>query len=317
MALADWLRLHPGTEVISRDRGGEYAKGATIGAPQAAQVADRFHLRKNLTDALIQALDRRHVLLMEAAKASAQRQSSAGSPTPSEASGPPEPASDRAEARPRISRKQRRQEERRAKRLSHYQQFKQLQAQGLSLRDIALRLKLSRCTVRSWARAESFSERASRPKPRGPLDGFVEHLRRRWEEGCHTAAQLYREVKKKGFAGSAYMVRRCVAAWREPEVGGNRSGPAPKPTSSWRPSARNVAWLLLKPQKDRSAEQAAFLAALHQRWPELSENVALAQEFGRVLCGRDAADLQVWVELAGEPNVLPELKRFAEGLKQD
>ena len=47
---ARWLGEHPGVEVVSRDRGGEYAEAATRAAPHAVQVADRFHLLKNLRD---------------------------------------------------------------------------------------------------------------------------------------------------------------------------------------------------------------------------------------------------------------------------
>jgi transposase len=47
---ARWLGEHPGVEVVSRDRGGEYAESARRVVPHAAQVADRFHLLKNLRD---------------------------------------------------------------------------------------------------------------------------------------------------------------------------------------------------------------------------------------------------------------------------
>jgi transposase len=44
------MRQHPEITAVSRDRGGEYAKAAAQGAPQAIQYADRFHLGKNLSE---------------------------------------------------------------------------------------------------------------------------------------------------------------------------------------------------------------------------------------------------------------------------
>lgn len=60
-ALATWLLVHPGVEIISRDRAQVYADGATLGAPTAVQVVDRWHLLKNLGEAVQRVLDRHPV----------------------------------------------------------------------------------------------------------------------------------------------------------------------------------------------------------------------------------------------------------------
>ena len=70
-----WLKKHPGIEIISRDRSGAYAEGAQLGAPQALQVADRFHLVKNLVDALEEFLLRKAPARAHAAQALATQHS--------------------------------------------------------------------------------------------------------------------------------------------------------------------------------------------------------------------------------------------------
>jgi hypothetical protein len=50
--LASWLRLHPGVEVVSRDRASAYAQAVREAAPDATQVADRFHLLINVREAV-------------------------------------------------------------------------------------------------------------------------------------------------------------------------------------------------------------------------------------------------------------------------
>jgi transposase len=64
-SFAHWLDRHPTVEVISRDRGGEYAEGARRGASSAVQVADRFHLVKNLAE-VVEKVFRRYGSLLAA-----------------------------------------------------------------------------------------------------------------------------------------------------------------------------------------------------------------------------------------------------------
>jgi transposase len=318
--LAHWLEAHPGVQWISRDRGGEYAKGAAQGAPEAIQVADRFHLVHNLTQAFERALDRRHALLDEAAKASA----SAAGPAGDRCDGP-------APAQAATTRQQRKREESRVRRKALYDQVQRLQSEEVSIRQIARRLGLNSHTVMRYAHAQQFPEYASHPTGPTPLDKFVPYLKRRWEEGCRSGVELYRELREQGFAGSVHMVRRQLTAWRDSSPG-RMACAAPR----WRPSARAVTWLLLKEQNIETSRPAAdppvneqmsvsgqeslrqaFLAALHGKWPELAENVWMVQEFRRVLSQDDPAQLQAWVDLSGESTVLRPIRQFAMNLRRD
>ena len=67
--VAAWLKAHPGVEVVSRDRSAAYAQAATEGAPQAGQVADRWHLLKNLREAVERVLERHSAAINAALKA--------------------------------------------------------------------------------------------------------------------------------------------------------------------------------------------------------------------------------------------------------
>lgn len=144
---AAWLRQHPQIQVVSRDRGGDYAAGARLGAPQAVQIADRFHLLVNAGEAFERCLTRHSALLTQAAQTCA-------------------PDNATARMTKHCPSDVQRKEERRAARLARYEQVRHLHAQGVAAHHIARQLHMARGTVLTYIRATSFPEMAARPRPR-------------------------------------------------------------------------------------------------------------------------------------------------------
>jgi transposase len=304
--LRDWLQNHPEVEIISRDRGDEYIKGASEGAPQAIQVADRWHLLKNLRESLERVVNRYQGRVRDAARATISLTDSS-----------PEPAQGPDLNRP-STKYQERQQQRRARRLARFDQVRDLHQRGVSLRTIAHQLGMHRGTVRRFVRAETFPERASRPSYR-KTDAWTECLRRRWEEGCHNAARLTEELRAQGFPGSYYMVLRRVATWRRnrsttslSQLPASKKGRIPA-----RPSSRSVSWLLLKKEQDLHAEERTFLEEIGKHSPPLRNAAALAREFATMVQDQRPDDWLHWKTRASDPAAATELRSFAQSLETD
>ena len=297
--LAEWLTNHPEIEIVSRDRAGSYAVGARQGTPQAQQVADRFHLLKNATELLERLLLRQHRLLREVSK---EQNKETPPVTPLEIATSVEPKPPNSES-----------QSRRERRLARYQEVLKLHEQGLSHRAISRKTGIARPTVRKWIVAKGFPETVS-PSPRfRPLGLYSEHLRRRWQEGCHNARVLHSEVQSQGFQGGIAAVKRYVRSWRQQTGPSSCSPEAP-------PSARCVAWWLLgyyhKVAPDKKAEQMAFVEALCKLSPDIQRVRELVLQFVLLVRERRVADFDAWLASC-EQSSLAELVSFAKGLRQD
>lgn len=183
-SFAEWLKAHPGVEVITRDRSEIYAEGARRGAPHAVQVADRWHLFKNVGDVLERVLHRHRGALAEAAKetveAANDRQDAAMVVAADRTVGSPKPA------RPGLPRR------------LWYEQIHRLHREGVSQHAISAQMGLSRVTIRKYLRAPTCLTRAPRRTKIGTLTGFDAHLRARWEAGCRDAVVLWQELQAQG-----------------------------------------------------------------------------------------------------------------------
>jgi len=311
---ADWLERHPDVEIISRDRAGAYADGARRAAPAAIQIADRWHLLKNLGDALERFLVRHDGILQEAAR-------DGSSVVPEELASQPEESTDTTEedtaTKPQA---QRDSEERRARRLRRYDEVRVLHQEGMSLREVARVTGLSRQTVRRYAQAMAFPEMKRRAGRRTLLDPYEDRLLQRWNEGCRNGQQLYRELTAAGYPGGRTGVTRYVTSLRRrcglaPRSHASGGIVATRPTAH-RISVRWVVWLALRLPADRMAEHQEYLDRLRQLDDSVVVVVDMCQQFAALLRERRGRDLDAWTQEA-EASGSTELQGFVRSIRQD
>lgn len=301
--VAAWLKARPGVEIVARDRAGAYADGVRQGAPGAIQVADRWHLLRNLSDALREVLTVHHRDLRAAARlAVAPAEAATEQAEPEEPAPPPVP-----DARPPTRREQRRAATH-AARQARYEEVAALTARGWSQTRIAQTLGLDRKTVRVWLHAGQ-PPSWHRPAAGSLLDPFTDHLRRRWDEGCHNATRLWREIRALGFPGQSGLVRDWARPLRQVAPGAASREPAAWGT----PSRRRAAWLVVAGDDAIEATEQAFVTALIVRSPKLAQIIELARAFRAMVRGQRADELDGWLEAATNTA----LAGFAGGLKRD
>jgi transposase len=311
--LASWLREHPGVEIITRDRAGAYAEGASEGAAEAVQVADRWHVLKNLGDALSRVFSE-HPQALQPMKSSIEPEvgTEEGGPALSpESNGVPPALQSKVERM-----RQQRQEHRQAR----YDQVHALLEQGVSLRTITRELHLSRETVRNYARAAAAPAPQPRAKRASLLDPYKAYLIERWNAGCHVGTELLREIKKQGYKGSRSIALDFIAAIRRQQgvAPMKRSGLPAQAASdpTVRPmSPRELVWLVLqRPERLDEGEKARLLHA-RQATVAVEASVSLAQEFAVMVRERQHEKLEHWLERA-EASGQTALRSFAGGIRR-
>jgi transposase len=289
--LADWLRAHPGVEVICRDRSGAYAEGARLGAPNAVQVADRFHLWQNLGKAVERVVGRHRDCLRPLAPEPVE-------PQPLEQPAPPQQP-DQPESVGQFAERARR----------HHQVVHELVAQGHGLRAIARQLGWGRHTVQRYARASSWQELVDgkwQGTRTSKLDPFKPFLRQGFQQGCTNAAELYRQITALGFAGSYGLVRGFLEQYRC----------SPEPIAPPAPTVRAVTgWLTRHPDSLTEDEQPQLQAIL-EGCPQLGAAAGHIRSFGEMLTQLTGYNLLAWISAVGADD-LPGLGSFAAGLEAD
>ena len=304
-AVATWLRAHPGVDIVARDRSTEYARAVAEGAPDAVQVADRWHLLHNL----------RQVLVRHLTSVRGRLKTLPG------AEGLP------AERHPRRQRSRAEQAASSASRdrhLARYIEVRRLHAEdGLNVLQISKAIRINRTTVRKYLAADTFPERGRHSVPPSILASFQAHLNARWSEGERSALALYREIQALGYTGSAHPIsvwaqgrrtephpctpRKYLKTGTEPSVLTARCGRLP--------STRRLPWLLVRDPDEFDTSETAVLAHIQQD-AEVVRLHGLARSYNRMVREKRPGDLDGWLS-ASRASEIPALASFSEGLSRD
>lgn len=311
--VAQWLREHPGVELITRDRSSAYAEGAREGAPHATQVADRFHLIKNLAEALEEALTTEHQAF--AAVNAARGQQPVVLPDGTEAvpvPPPPTPARAAQQAAQRAIARQ-----------ALYDTIWALHRQGQPVAAIAAQVDRDRRTVQRYLRMPTWPAPQHRSTyGRSVLNPFKAYVLERWNAGCRLASQLFRELQAQGYTGSyrrvaAYTSRLRQAQGLAPGRQGRRQTlPVVAEPTTPPLTPRRATWLVVRRPEQRTADEAQQLAQVQEQSPAVAEALTLAEDFTQMVRQRQPAQLDPWLQRAAT-STLTALRRLATGLYTD
>jgi transposase len=287
-----WLAAHPGVEVICRDRSASFGEAGRLGAPDAIHVADRYHLWKNLAEAVEKTVVQHRALLPEPA-----------APEPELAAPPvvllpPEPPAVRSTGR--LADRVREQ----------HAAVHALLAAGVGLRTIARELGLARNTVRRYAHAADPEELlVGRWTGRvSILDPFKPHIDQRFAQGCTNARRLFEEIVQRGYPGKEQIVRKYVHRLR---LAFPRQDPPRR-----RPSVRDVTgWITRHPDR-LDADDAHRLKEILARVPALAAAARHVRAFADLMNDRRGRQLKEWIA-AVQADQVPALHTFAVGLLND
>ena len=304
--LAAWLRGHPEVRVVCRDRAGAYAEGARDGAPDAIQVADRFHLWKNLCEAAGKTVAAHHHCLRAAA---APAQAGPAEPEPAPPVLVPAAAAPPGRTR-RLTDRTR----------ARYAEVQECLARGLSRAATARELNLDIQTVRRFANAACAEELLGKAEHRATkLDPYIDLVNQRWNEGVTNAEAITAELRTLGFKGDAQAVRRYLRSFRLPGTSPSHPDPRrrkPAPAAPAVPKPRAISKALLTHPDRLSEDDALIVKNATAGCAHLERLHQHVRSFAKIMAQRRGPELPAWLE-AVEADDLPELRSLAAGLRRD
>ena len=290
-----WIEAHPEIKLVSRDRGGDYAAAARKGAPQAIQTADRFHLVKNLAEAVQKVLAHCGTQIRKDQKT----KETTGTTSPEK----PIASLLTSNGQPYSAHQ--------TERYERYQQVMALRDQGVKIKEIAKRVDLGARTIQRWVGQDGYVETNYHHPHRSRFDAYEAYVKQRWDQGCHNIQQLWREIRAQGYPHSDRALRRHLQA-----LSGKKNVDLPEASLLDHFSAKNTVWLFMRSFDDLKEKEREELLTICQASAVAETMYHLVEEFLRIVHQLQGGQLDAWIARVMASGI-KELQRFAKGLQRD
>jgi len=310
--LRDWLSKYNDVKIVTRDRASSYAAAINDVCPNAIQIADRFHLLMNLSDALdayFKSISKRIRSLITAKTNELLELPEKESLNISEKGTEDQPVLTVQESI----------EAKVDQRMETFLKVKELQEKGTPIKRIATDLKMSRNTVKSYFNQESLSPIKSSNSTN--IEVFTDLIVARLNENGYKLITIFREMKELGYTGGrtqgCYHIKR-IKEHHEIETLGCKEIARPKIPYIKPLSSRKLAKYIGFSLKDiTDHHERYYLQTLLDNMPELKMVRKLVQIFKSMLARRKG-NIKRWIEFViRSKRKLAGLKTFARGMLRD
>jgi len=273
-----WLQHHPSIEIVARDRGGGYGEAVAKALPDATQVADRWHLMENASQAFLDAVR----------KSMRQIRTVIGATVINTEL---------------LTCAERLQYEGYLRREETNGSIQALSKQGVSIKSIVRQTGHSRKLVRHVVRGEHSD--IFRPR-QSSLESYLPWLDAQWQADKHNALALWRRMRVQGFGGSS----RVVAEWATRR---RRADKADAQSLARVPSARTIARLMTIGRDHLTKAETVTIAAIEEGLPSLVDAREIIADFHAMIRTKAVTALPIWIARACQSLV----SSFGNGVKKD
>lgn len=306
-----WLSDHPHINMVSRDRSTEYSAAIKSTGREIIEVADRFHLLKNMSDCVTKIVSENYRSCVNHVNGSNKNNETVSTESVSP-NGSDSGLTDSLKKQKEYVNE------------TKYNEVKRLQKEGKGINETAALLGIARQTVRKYRDWDSYHTPAG--KPRLPYHQYSSYVENEYASGKDMCA-IYREVKAQGFPGSRtpffdhfkYLMdgHRGIRSKDERERMKRESESTDSTEKIVLPPAASIALTICKDISEKELDETE-IETINRLWglDWFDEMYEAASRFWKIIKKNSVKKLLKWIEKF-KNSKLPKIVTFVKGIQLD